>query len=118
MKQELYALLNREQSKDIVLRGQSLVLRLLSARELLELEWGQEETENAFAAALYSNAALVGKSLQTPEGEAVFQNAEEVLNALSAEEICNLVETYENWTDRIDPSFACDETRLDALKKA
>lgn len=112
----LYRLLNQECTKEVTLRGQTLMMTLLTAQELLELHLSERAEDDAFSRALHTDAALVAKSLHR-EGAPVFECTEEVLNTLSVEEINALVAAYRRWSGEIDPGFGSGDKDIDELKK-
>ncbi len=116
MNDALYWLLNRERSREVTIRGQALRLTLLTAQELLEIRFAGDKEEDDFSKALYTGAALVAKSLRQ-DGAPVFESAEDVLTALSAEEINGAVAAYHSWSREIDPGFDSGEETIAALKK-
>lgn len=116
MKDALYHLLNRECGRDVTVRGQTMTLTLLTARELLEIRFAGDGEEDDFAKALRTGAALMAKSLRQ-NGAPVFESAEAVLDTLSAEEINGTVAVYQNWSKEIDPGFDSGEETIAALKK-
>ena len=111
----LYRLLNQEHTKAVMLRGQTLELRLLSAQTLLELRISQQAADD-FSRALQTGAALIAKSLHA-EGVPVFESEKEVLDTLCAEEINAVVAAYHSWSREIDPGFDCGTESIEALKK-
>lgn len=117
MERALYHLLNQEQSQTIQLRGQNLIMVLLTAQELLEIRFAGDQAADEFSKALHSGAALAAKALQDKD-EKLFASAEEVLRTLSAEEINHIVESYNRWSEEIDPGFGCGEETIEVLKKA
>lgn len=112
----LYRLLNQECTKEVTLRGQALMMTLLTAQELLELRLYEQAAEDTFSKALQTGAALAAKSLKA-DGAQVFSDAEEVLNTLSAEEINSIVAAYRRWSGEIDPGFGSGDKDIDELKK-
>ncbi len=116
MERALYRLLHAEQSRPVRLRGQTLTMTLLTAQELLEIRFAGNADDDEFTQALHAGAALAAKTLKQ-DGKTLFLNTEEVLQALSAEEINHIVETYHSWSAEIDPGFDCDEQTMEALKK-
>ncbi len=116
MERALYRLLNQEQTQTIQLRGQKLTMVLLPAQELMEIRFADEQGTDDFSKALYSGATLTAKVLKDEE-EPLFMSAEEVLQTLSAEEINHIVESYNSWSEEIDPGFDCDEETIEVLKK-
>lgn len=116
MEKALFALLCQRRACEVTLRGERLQMVLLPARSLLELRLQAEEEGDGFVQALRGNAALAARCLQRG-GKAVFESGEEVLDALSAEEINGIVAQYRQWSAEADPSYESDGARIDALKK-
>ena len=99
--------------------GERCALRLLSARETLALrrEIAQLDCADEEERALRANAALLKRSL-VKGGEAVYERAEDVENALSAGEINALVERYARLDGAENPSCEDGRETVEALKKA
>lgn len=119
MEKELMRFLGRERERDVVVGGKKCVMRLLSARETLALRRGiaQEDFAEEEERALHANAALLQRSLWH-EGGALFADAEEVENALSAGEIAELVQCYAMLDGAENPSPEGTREKVEALKKA
>lgn len=114
---DLYRLLNEERTRGFSLRGASVTLRLLSARELLELRRKLPPAQDDFETALQGNAALVAAVVR--QGDApVFADAAQVLDTLSVEEINGAADAYRAWSEEIDPGVHSDAEVVNALKKA
>ena len=119
MDEKLLRFLGRERETSVEIGGERCALRLLSARETLALrrEIAQLDCADEEERALRANAALLKRSL-VKGGEAVYERAEDVENALSAGEINALVERYALLDGAENPSCEDGCGTVEALKKA
>ena len=119
MDERLLRFLGRERETGVEICGEACTMRLLSARETLALrrEIAQLDCEDEEERGLRANAALLRRSL-TKDGKAVYGNAEDVENALSAGEINALVERYALLDGAENPSCEDERGTVEALKKA
>lgn len=116
MQENLLQLFHQTREREISLRGQTVIMRLLTAYDILLLHAEKQEEASAFSVALRGNAALL-KACLYRAGTPLFQSVEEVLRALSLEEINALVAVYRTWSREVDPSVCSDEKTIEALKK-
>lgn len=114
---DLYRLLNEERTREFSLRGTAVTLRLLSARELMELRRTLTPAQDDFETALQGSAALVAAALRQG-GKPVFDDAAQVLDTLSVEEINAAADAYRAWSEEIDPGVHSDAKVVNAIKKA
>ena len=113
----LLSFLGREREERVRIGERACVLRLLSARETLEIT--QEDCRDEEEWALRANAALLRRSLRENEnGTAVFASAEDVEDALSVGEINALVSRYALLDGAGNPSCEDERERVETLKKA
>lgn len=112
MDELLLNFLGREREKTVRIGERTCAMRLLSAREIAQLDCADEEER-----ALRANAALLKRSL-TEGGEAAFASAEDVENALSVGEINELVRCYALLDGAENPSSEDGREKVEALKKA
>ncbi len=119
MDEKLLRFLGREREMSVEIGGERCALRLLSARETLALrrEIGQLDCADEEERALRANAALLKRSI-VKGGEAVYERAEGVENALSAGEINALVAQYALLDGAENPSCEDGRETVEALKKA
>ena len=93
-------------------------LRLLSALEVLE---ARREAEGLAQAprerALCSNACLLARALETPEGGPVFSGGEAVLAGLRVEEIAALSRTWSQFNREENPPLTMGQEEAEELKK-
>ena len=115
----LLSFLGREREERVRIGERVCVLRLLSARETLALrrEIAQLDCADEEERALRANAALLKRSI-VKGGEAVYERAEDVENALSAGEINALVAQYARLDGAENPSCEDGRETVEALKKA
>lgn len=110
-------LLQKPEEREITVRGETFCLVPLPARALLAVEAeAARETGSPFARALRGSAALTARCLQK-DGKAVFDGAEAVLDALTAEEINGVAEQYRRWSRSWDASYDSTEEEIASLKK-
>lgn len=110
-------LLTEPEGCAVTLRGERCRLVPLPARALLAIEAeGEAETGSPFARALRCSAALTARCLQK-DGRAVFDGADAVLDALTAEEIDGVAERYRQWSRTWDASYDSTEKEIASLKK-
>ena len=85
--------------RDRISRGNGMVLRLLSAGELLQARRKAHElAQSPLEQPLCSNACLVARALEIEgEEQPFFRDAEEVLSALTAEEIEMLARRWDSF---------------------
>ena len=116
---ELLRFLGRGREERVRIGEKPCALRLLSARETLALrrEIGQLDCADEEERALRANAALLKRSI-VKGGEAVYERAEGVENALSAGEINALVAQYALLDGAENPSCEDGRETVEALKKA
>ena len=93
-------------------------LRLLTAQEFLEAR--REATALAGEdrdRALCSNACLLARALETPEGGPVFSGGEAVLAGLRVEEIAALSRTWSQFNREENPPLTMGQEEAEELKK-
>ena len=98
--------------------GNGMALRLLSALEVLQArreagELAGEDRERA----LCSNACLLARALETPEGGPVFSGGEAVLAGLRVEEIAALSRTWSQFNREENPPLTMGQEEAEELKK-
>lgn len=99
--------------RDRLSLGEGMVLRLLSAGELIQARrQARAMAENLMEQPLCSNACLVALALEA-EGEErpFFRDAEQVLAALTAEEIEDLARRWDEFRRCVRPGQVWDEER-------
>jgi len=118
MNRELSEFLSAKREREIEVGGQTLKLRLLSAQETLELidVAGDFTTGTDAEISLRANAELVSRCLIARDSPA-FENAGEVLDALTAEEITSIAEAFGEFAKRFDVSAHASMERVEKLKK-
>ncbi len=117
MNRELSEFLSAKREREIEVGGQTLKLRLLSAQETLELiDVAGDFTGTDAEISLRANAELVSRCLIARDSPA-FENAGEVLDALTAEEITSIAEAFGEFARRFDVSAHASMERVEKLKK-
>ena len=104
--------------RDCLTLDNGMRLRLLSALEVLQ---ARREAEGLAQAprerALCSNACLLARALETPEGGPVFSGGEAVLAGLRVEEIAALAKTWSQFNREENPALTMGQEEAEALKK-
>ena len=117
MNRELSEFLSAKREREIAVGGQTLKLRLLSAQETLELiDVAGDFTGTDAEISLRANAELVSRCLIARDSPA-FENAGEVLDALTAEEITSIAEAFGEFARRFDVSAHASMEEVEKLKK-
>lgn len=98
--------------------GNGRTLRLLSAREELEVRReGEELAAEDRDGALCANACLLSHALLDEDGKPVFESGKEVLETLTAGQIAEFARRWGEFDRKCDPA-PWDQEAVDAAKKA
>lgn len=104
--------------RDRLTLDNGMQLRLLSALEVLQ---ARREAEGLAQAprerALCSNACLLARALETPEGGPVFSGGEAVLAGLRVEETAALSRTWSQFNREENPPLTMGQEEAEELKK-
>ena len=118
MERELLDLLAGPRRAPVSVRGEKCILRVVTARALLEARREAEGlAEDGAERALCSNACLLAKALER-DGEKLFSSGEAVLEALTPGEIEGLARQMGRLNREENPSAEGGAEEAERLKKA
>ena len=118
MERELLDWLAGSRRTEALVRGEACVLRVVTARELLEARREAEElARDGMERALCSNACLLARALER-DGKRLFASGGEALDALTPGEIEALAERLGRLNRAENPSAEDGEKAAEPLKKA
>lgn len=104
--------------RDRLTLDNGMQLRLLSALEVLQARREAEGlAQTPRERALCSNACLLARALETPEGGPVFSGGEAVLAGLRVEEIAALSRTWSQFNREENPPLTMGQEEAEELKK-
>ena len=119
MDQKLLDFLCARREKEVFLSGQKLTMKLLPARQMLQIRRleRQLEAENEEERALFCEAELLARSLFTENGPA-FESGSQLLDLCSLKEIQELMEQYTQLDKSSNTGVQSGAEEIEALKKA